>query len=249
MKNVLAVLALVACAGAASAQTLTLAGPGPQTFANGAGSGFGGTLGNGSITMEVVNSGADLRITFVPGNSVNDYVAIYLDTRAGGQTDATMNDDADGARRVISNLTRDLNDNFPILPDFAFAFWSGTQTVGFELTASAAPGGGSLIFIPGSYSNAGWVQTISLAALGSPTQIDWFAAYASGGGYNSNESMGPSPSLQTNGNPGFGDGLFGGTTPPSGEVDYTGFNRYIIPTPGAAALLGLGGLALIRRRR
>lgn len=247
MKNALALLALVACAGAASAQSLTLTGPGPQTFANGAGSGFGGTLGSGSITMEVVNSGADLRITFVPGNNVNDYVAIFLDTRAGGFTDAQMDDTADGGRRVISNLTRDLNDNFPILPDFGFAFWSGNQTVGFELTAGNTPG--HLNYFAGSYSNAGWVQTISLAALGNPTQIDWFAAYASGGGYNSNESMAPSPSLQSNGNPGFGDGQFGGTTPPSGEVDYTGFNRYIIPTPGAAALLGLGGLALVRRRR
>lgn len=237
MKNVLAVLALVACAGAASAQTLTLAGPGPQTFANGGGSGFGGTLGSGSITMEVVNSGADLRITFVPGNNVNDYVAIFLDTRAGGFTDAQMDDTADGGRRVISNLTRDSDDTFPILPDFGFAFWSGTQTVGFELTAGNTPG--HLNFIAGSYSNAGWVQTIPLAALGSPTQIDWFAAYSSDTNFNSNESL-PNSNLGS-GNPGFGAA---GST-----VAYTSFNRYIIPTPGAAALLGLGGLALGRRRR
>jgi hypothetical protein len=240
MKNVLAVLAVLACAGAASAQTLTLAGPGPQTFANGGGSGFGGTLGSGSITMEVVNSGADLRITFVPGNNVNDYVAIFLDTRAGGFTDAQMNDSDDGGRRVISNLTRDSDDTFPILPDFGFAFWQdggGNQTVGFELTAGNTPG--HLNFLPGSYSAAGWVQTISLAALGSPTQIDWFAAYSSGTNFNSNESL-PNSNI-AGGNPGFGAA---GST-----VAYTSFNRYLIPTPGAAALLGLGGLALIRRRR
>ncbi|MFO0492221.1 MAG: hypothetical protein ACK51T_07255 [bacterium] len=237
MKNALALLALVACAGAASAQTLTLAGPGPQTFANGGGSGFGGTLGSGSITMEVVNSGADLRITFVPGNNVNDYVAIYLDTRAGGFTDAQMDDSADGGRRVISNLTRDSDDTFPILPDFGFAFWSGTQTVGFELTAGNTPG--HLNYFAGSYSNAGWVQTISLAALGNPTQIDWFAAYTSDSNYNSDESL-PNSNI-AGGNPGFGAA---GST-----VAYTSFNRYLIPTPGAAALLGLGGLALGRRRR
>lgn len=245
MKIVLSTVAVMALAGIASAQALTLAGPGAQTFANGAGSGFGGTLGSGSITMSVV--GSDLVISFAAGGAVNDYVALYLDTRSGGFSDSQMDDQGDDGRRVISNLTRDLVDNFPISPDFGVAFWSGGQTVAFELNAGNTPN--HLNYVNNSYNASGSSLSIPLAVLGNPTQIDWFAAYCSGGGYNSNESMGPSPTLQANGNVGFGDGQFGGTTPASGQVDYTSFNRYLIPTPGAAALLGMGALAAGRRRR
>lgn len=246
--------AVLALAGAASARpmSLSLLGPGLQTFSNGGGGGFGGTLGSGSIGMEIV--GGDLRITLTPGNAVNDYVAIFLDTRAGGQTDATMDDQADDGRRVLSQLTATLNDVYPDMPsnpDFGGVFWNGgggNQVVGFELTAGNTPGH---LNYAGNYVNHGigaYVMTFSLAQLGNPSEINWFAAYCSGGGYNSNESMPASASINGIGNPGFGDGQFGGH-PGLQEVVYTNWNQYRVPGPGAAALLGLGALAMGRRRR
>ncbi|MFN8730155.1 MAG: hypothetical protein ACK5Z4_09895, partial [Planctomyces sp.] len=113
MKKSLSVLAVAGLASSAlAAPALTLnEGASPAVFANGAGSGFGGTLGSGSISMDVV--GSNLVISFAAGGSLNDLVAIFLDTRSGGFTDADMNDNADGGRRAISNLTRDINDNGP----------------------------------------------------------------------------------------------------------------------------------------
>src|SRR6478735_12794313 len=72
----------------------------PAVYANGGGAGFGGTLGNGAISMDVV--GTDLVITLVPGNALNDIVGLFLDTRSGGFVDADMRDHADGGRTVLS---------------------------------------------------------------------------------------------------------------------------------------------------
>lgn len=245
MALVLASGASLALAAAANAGlSSSLSGPGLQTFSNGGGGGFGGTLGNGSIGMQVVNGGADLRINFTPGGNLNDLVAVYLDTRAGGQDDSTMDDQQDGGRRVLSNLTRDLPDVYPDLPskpDFGIIF-ANFGTVVFELTA-----GNNLNFQ--IFNGAGTTVDIPLALLGGPSAINWFAAYASDGGYNSNESLPASPGLNGNGNPGFGDGQFGGLNPPPAQIVYENYNQYTVPAPAAAALLGLGGLAASRRRR
>ncbi len=246
MKKILSVLAVAGLASSAlAAPALTLnEGASPAVFANGAGSGFGGALGAGSISMDVV--GSDLVISFTAGGALNDLVGIFLDTRSGGFTDADMNDNADGGRRVISNLTRDINDNFPTgmgAPDFGLIV-ANFGSVLFQLNAGSTDGHLQFEIFNGSQN-----ITIPLALLGNPSQVDFFAAYASDGGYNSNESMPASPGLQANGNPGFGNGEFGGTTPASGEVDYVAFNRFVIPTPGAAALVGLGALVAGRRRR
>ena len=254
MKSVMSVCALLAAATSAHAGlSLSLAGPGAQTFSNGGGGGFGGTLGNGSITMEII--GSDLRVTFTPGNAVNDYVALFLDTRSGGFSDAQMDDQGDDGRRVLSNLTSLLDDVHPNMPsgaDFGIAFWNGgngAQSVGFEFNAGNTP---FHLNYAGNYINNGpgsYTSTWSLAQLGNPSEINFFAAYTSGGGYNSNESLPASAGLNGNGNPGFGDGQFGGLNPPPANIVYENYNRYLVPTPGAAALLGLGGLMAARRRR
>jgi hypothetical protein len=238
MKTV-STLAVVLLAGSAFGQALTLTGPSAQTFANGGGAGFGGTLGGGNFVFEVV--GSNLQITFNAGGNVNDYVALYLDVRSGGFGDADMNDGDDDGRRVISNLSRDGIESFPISPDFGYAFWgtgSGTnpaQVVGFELNAGSA--NNHLTFVTGSYIAGTRTAIIPLATLGNPSQIDWFAAYSSTSGFLSNESL-PASGLNGSANPGF-----------TGGASYGAFNRYIVPTPGAAALLGLGALAAGRRRR
>lgn len=246
MKKILSVLAVAGLASSAlAAPALTLTdGATPSVFANGAGSGFGGALGSGSISMDVV--GSNLVISFAAGGSLNDLVAIFLDTRSGGFTDADMNDNADGGRRAISNLTRDINDNGPAgmgAADFGLVI-AGFGSVLFQLNAGSTDGHLQFEIFNGAQN-----ISIPLALLGNPSRVDFYAAYVSDSGYSSNESLPASPGLQANGNPGFGNGEFGGVTPPSGEVDYTAFNRFVIPTPGAAALVGLGALVAGRRRR
>src|SRR6476620_10749304 len=111
----------------------------PAVYANGGGGGFGGTLGNGSISMDVV--GTNLLINFVPGNALNDIVALFLDTRPGGFLDAQMSDTADGGRTAISELTLTKDDTYPagVVPDFGLAI-GNFGSVLFELN------GGSLNF-------------------------------------------------------------------------------------------------------
>lgn len=237
-------LALGAAANAGLSSSLP--GPGLQTFNNGGGSGFGGELGSGSISFQVVNSGADLRLSFAPSGGFNNLATVFLDTRAGGQDDSTMNDDGDGGRRVSSNLTRDLNDvmpDLPSLPDFSVVFGSFGVVV-FELNA-----GNTNNHLQFQIFTGGGSVDIPLALLGGPSAINWFAAYTSDSGYNSNESIPASPSLNGVGNVGFGNGEFGGLTPPPAQVVYDNYNQYTVPAPAAAALLGLGGLAASRRRR
>src|SRR6476620_9254288 len=162
----------------------------PAVFANGGGGGFGGTLGNGAISMDVV--GSTLNIAFAPANALNDIVALYLDTKSGGFVDADMRDHADGGRTAISELTLRRNDTFPLrmLPDYGIAI-GNFGSVLFELNAGNTDGHLNFqIFNPAPNIS------IPLALLGNPAYVDFFAGYASGGGYNSNESLPYSAPLQ-----------------------------------------------------
>ncbi|MFN7440781.1 MAG: hypothetical protein ACK5TV_11405, partial [Phycisphaerales bacterium] len=193
MKKILSVLAVAGLASSAlAAPALTLnEGASPAVFANGAGSGFGGTLGSGSISMDVV--GSNLVISFAAGGSLNDLVAIFLDTRSGGFTDADMNDNADGGRRAISNLTRDINDNGPAgmgAADFGLVI-AGFGSVLFQLNAGSTDGHLQFEIFNGTQN-----ISIPLALLGNPSQVDYYAADDSDRGYSSNESLPASTGLQ-----------------------------------------------------
>jgi len=215
----------------------------PAVFANGGGGGFGGTLGNGAITMDVV--GANLNIAFIPGNALNDIVALYLDTKSGGFVDADMRDHADGGRTAISELTLTQNDVYPLrmLPDFGLAI-GNFGSVLFELNAGNTDGHLNFqIFNPAPNIS------IPLALLGNPSYVDFFAGYTSGGGYNSNESL-PGSAINGSGNPGFGDGQFGGLN--TGGT-YNNFNRFFttaIPESSTFFVFSLvfASAACVRRR-
>src|SRR5262245_16464548 len=100
-RSLFASVAFSALIAAQSSGALVLTqfdGATPKNYSNGGGGGFGGTLGAGTISMDVV--GSNLNIAFTPGNSLNDIVGLYLDTRAGGFVDADMRDHADGGRTV-----------------------------------------------------------------------------------------------------------------------------------------------------
>jgi hypothetical protein len=185
--------------------------------------------------MDVV--GTDLVISFTPGNAFNDIVGLFLDTRSGGFLDTDMRDHADGGRTVISELTLTQDDTFPVgvVPDFGLAI-GNFGSVLFELNAGNTDG--HLNF---QQFNAAPVISIPLALLGNPAQVDFFAGYASGGGYNSNESL-PASAISGGGNPGFGDGQFGGLF--TGGT-YDNFNRFVTtPVPEPSGLILTGSLLM-----
>jgi MYXO-CTERM domain-containing protein len=258
MKRLLSVSALVAFAASpAFARPLvdthvdTTAGNTIGTYNyTGAGAGFGGTVGNGLFSLD--SDATNLYVRFTPGASLNDLVGIWFDTRSGGYTDADMDDQADGARRVLSQLANAVDDAFDpgFLADFGLVS-AGFGSVFFELTAGNTPGHLNFLDFQGSNPVVNDVNgyAIPLATLGVAPggAVNFFVAYASDGGYLSNESIPAYDPLQSNGNPGFGDGQFGGTIGSPGVGNY---NRFVtVPTPGSLALLGLGGLVAGRRRR
>ena len=204
----------------------------------GGGGGFGGTLGNGAIHLDA--DATNLYIGFQPGNFLNDNVVIHLDTRAGGFTDAAMNDTADPGRNLLTNLTRDVDDPFPILPDFGIVIGQFGE-VSFELT------GGSLNFISYQGDQTGNSNTLArefaipLAVLGNPLAVGFFVSYGSDTNFMSNETLPPDP-INAGPNPGFDNA---GTFQP---VVHSNYNQFYVPEPATLGALVLGGVALLRRR-
>lgn len=248
MKNIVAVLAVVAVAGAVQARPLILSQI-DTTLGNtigtynytGGGSGFGGTVGNGTFSMDSDSTNLYIRMTF--GGGLNDLVTIMLDSRAGGFVDAQMDDQADGGRRAVSQLANNTNDAFDpaFLPDFGLVL-GGFGSVLFELNAGNTPGHLNFVSFDASTSQPVRDFVIPLATLGAGagSNIDFFVAYTSDSGFLSNESIPAYAPLNGGGNPGF-DG------PSPGFGNYDRF--VVVPTPGAIALSGIAGLVAIRRRR
>jgi hypothetical protein len=205
----------------------------------GGGSGFGGTLGSGAIYMDT--DGLKLYIGIAPGAAVNDNFVLHLDTRAGGFTDADMNDTGDPGRNLLTNLTRDVDDPFPILPDFGVVAGQFGE-VSFELTT------GSLNFLDFQNDQTGGSATLArefaipLATLGNPTAVDFFATYGSDTNYMSNESI-PGDTFNAGPNPGFDNN---GTFAP---LVHSTYDQFLVPEPASLGLLLLSASALFPRRR
>jgi hypothetical protein len=205
----------------------------------GGGSGFGGTLGNGAIYMDSDTN--NVYIGFQPGNSLNDNVVIHLDTKSGGFTDAQMNDTADPGRNLLTNLTRDVDDPFPVLPDYGIVIGQFGE-VSFELTA------GSLNFISfqgdQTGNNAALAREFAIpkSSIGNPSQIQFFVSYGSDTNFMSNESV-PADAFNAGPNPGFDNN---GTFLP---VVHSTNDQFLLPEPGSIALLAIGGVACLGRRR
>jgi hypothetical protein len=142
-----------------------------------------------------------------------------------------MNDQADGGRRAVSNLSANGDDLYPVgvLPDFGIAF-GNFGTVLFELTAGNSPGHLNFQI----FTNTVGSISIPLTLLGSPSRVDFFAGYIADSGFGSNESLPYSTPLNSAGNPGFG----------SGTNSYENFNRFVttaaaVPEPGTFLVWGL----------
>jgi hypothetical protein len=220
-------------------------GPGNSYSYTGGGGGFGGTLGSGTVYFQ--SDATNLYFGFQPGNNVQDNVVVHLDTRAGGFTDADMNDTADPGRNLLSNLTRDVDDPFPtgFVPDYGLVV-GGFGMVLFELNAGNTPG--HLIFkqFDGTFTgnNPALAREIAIpkANLGNPAgAINFLASYGSDTNFMSNESI-PAEVFNAGGNPGFDNG-----GSPVLRENYDQFN--MIPEPSSLTLLAIGALGFLLRRR
>lgn len=258
----LAGLALVAVVGAASSAHAALSLSqtyfgAPVVYANGGGSGFGGPLGSGSLAVSL--SGSNVVFTATSGSGTWDNnIALWIDANPNaGLTDAQMNDISDPGRGVLSSPIRASNVNFPgtgatadntILPEYGIVF-GGFGSVSFKLGNNVA----HTFDVFQAPTVATRSISIPFASLGitnpdAKPSFNFFAMFVSDSGYASNESL-PAGSLQGTGNPGFGDGQFGGAATPQGGFGVNNFNQFVVPEPSALSLLTLPGLFLARRRR
>ncbi len=212
-----------------------------QSYAGNGATGFGGTLG--SSTLYMGSSESDLQVGWQPGSGVNDLFAIYFNVDGGGSiTSALGNDTSDGGRRASTQPGQGASVSYPITVQYSLVF-GNFGAVLFQLTNS-----GPINFLAfyGSAGGSGATfreVSIPFATIGGGvgSAVNFFGLYTSESGYLSNESL-----PGTNAWSGNLDGSNIGFN--TGTLTVANWNRFI-PTPGAMALLGLGGLVAGRRRR
>ena len=209
---------------------------------------FGGPIGLGSLTL--TDNGTTVFGTVNKGPNVfNDVLVLYVDSVAGGFADTSgFADGADGLRKAISGF--DGGGNRSLLtfsagfsPDYAIALGPASDNFG-GLWQLANGGANSLNFISsvnlnptGNNNSAAYTFSFNLSQIGLPLggTFELFGTYTSNTGFRSGEAL-----------PGDDAG-----TPGWNAFLQTTFATYtsVVPEPSACALIGLGGLILLRRGR
>lgn len=171
-----------------------------------------------------------------------DYMMIFRRGNSQFDIDYAEIGTANGAQIGSAGSTTPSNFNFGL--GFNMGYTSSTSSIGGVAGAAVTPGqallstGGIEVFIPYAALGLSQGQTFLLSAMINGSNHD----------YLSNQFAGSLP--VGTGNLG-GDGV-GGFNGSVGQINLNNWagNQYIlVPAPGAAALLGLGGLIAARRRR
>lgn len=169
--------------------------------------GFGGAVGQGSLTLS--DDGTTLTLTLTKGSGpLNDAVVIYIDSRTGGfSSTANFTDEGDGLRKAISGLdgsNRSLL-TFPtgFQPDYAIAFDKGFGGV-WELKENGPHTYITSANLPPSTENSpNFVLTVNNSDISLPSgtvTFKFLVTYTSETAYRSNEFIGDAGPAD---NPGF----------------------------------------------
>jgi hypothetical protein len=238
---------LLALAATAQAQS---------TFYGNGATGFGGTVGNGNVSIS--DSPAGMTISFNPaaGGFGNDLV-LYLDTQPGGFSDTSQfTDNGDGGRTAISGYSSSNPSqtvaSFP--SGFGADYAISIENSFIGVFGLAAGGNNSLNYEfgqgqSGNNSDSSYSITISPAQMnqigltaGSGQSFSFVGSLISETAYRANETIGASITTPANGSdPNAG---FNGTQVFTGADVYT-----LVPEPGTLSLLGMGAAALFGWRR
>lgn len=221
------------------------------TYSGNGNSGFGGPLGQGSLTL--TDNGTTLSGTITKGpNNFNDVLVIYLDSISGGFADTSgFADGADGLRKAISGFDGGANRSTMTFvagfsPDYALALGPSSDNFG-GLWQLANGGANSLNFVSsanlsptGTGGSATYTFSIALSAIGiTPgNSFRLFGSYTSNSGFRSDENL-----------PGAATGTQGWNN--FTQTSFVTYNVAPVPEP-TSLMLGASGLALmyvIRRRR
>lgn len=219
---------------------------------SGGGTGFGGPVGGGTLSLDSDNSGVYFGFSGM-GDISDNSIRVYLDTRSGGFTElsdaAGFNDFDDfGRERVSRPVAGGLT--LPFEADFG---WIITPAFGgFQALFELQTGGNGSLIGQGSGvvadpigefpSNPTYEFFIPYANLGMSAgdDVDFVVVYGNNAGQDdafiSSEGF-PGP-LNVDVNPG------------NGPLVLDDFHRLTtVPEPATASLLGLGAMAMIRRRK
>ena len=212
------------------------------------GTGFGGPIGLGSLTL--TDDGTTISGTVNKGTgNFNDVLVLYIDSTAGGFADTSgFGDGADGLRKAMSGFDGAANRSLMTFasgfsPDYAIALGPSSDNFG-GLWQLANGGANSLNFInsvnlnpTGNNNSPNYTFSFNVSQIGlapnSAATFRIFGTYISNSGYRSDEAMA-----------GTDVGTQGWN--PFTQINFSSYT--IVPEPSTIAIAGIGMAALLMSR-